>query len=288
MYGITLPNNGEVSFKYDPLGRRIEKKAVTEGETKTTRFVWDGNNPIHEWVENENESQNKLITWVFNDGFIPMSKITSEGNYSIVSDYLGTPVEAYDKDGNKVWAAELDIYGRIKTTEGNADFIPFRYQGQYSDSETGLYYNRFRYYDPMDGQYITQDPIGLAGSNPTLYGYVHNPLAWIDPFGLDCEKAMKAGSPGSKTWKQAVKEIKGGKGKGINVITNSREDAICMLEETKPMLEEKETYTKEVYKDGFEFHPIELGVNDLPHIKWKNWSQGKAKGSEGHIFYPEE
>jgi RHS family protein len=40
---------------------------------------------------------------------------------------------------------------------------PFRYQGQYEDSETGLYYNRFRYYDPSTGAYISQDPIGLAG-----------------------------------------------------------------------------------------------------------------------------
>ncbi|MCL1989645.1 MAG: RHS repeat-associated core domain-containing protein, partial [Defluviitaleaceae bacterium] len=51
---------------------------------------------------------------------------------------------------------------------------------------TELYYNRHRYYDPQLGQYITQDPIGLAGNNPTLYGYVSNPNVWIDPFGLRC------------------------------------------------------------------------------------------------------
>ncbi|MCL1989471.1 MAG: RHS repeat-associated core domain-containing protein, partial [Defluviitaleaceae bacterium] len=50
---------------------------------------------------------------------------------------------------------------------------------------TELYYNRHRYYDPQLGQYITQDPIGLAGNNPTLYGYVSNPNVWIDPFGLN-------------------------------------------------------------------------------------------------------
>ncbi len=41
-------------------------------------------------------SQMPKVTWVFNDGFVPSSKITREGNYSIISDYLGTPVEAYD------------------------------------------------------------------------------------------------------------------------------------------------------------------------------------------------
>ena len=51
-----------------------------------------------------------------------------------------------------------------------------------------MYYNRFRYYDPDIGQYISQDPIGLEGGNPTLYAYVHDPNAWVDPLGLRCQK----------------------------------------------------------------------------------------------------
>jgi RHS repeat-associated protein len=67
---------------------------------------------------------------------------------------------------------------------------PFRYQGQYEDSETGLYYNRFRYYSPEEGMYLSKDPIGLAGNNPTLYGYVKDVNSWIDEFGLDCKTAF--------------------------------------------------------------------------------------------------
>ena len=63
--------------------------------------------------------------------------------------------------------------------------MPFRQLGQYEDEETGLYYNRFRYYDPNTGGYISQDPIGLEGNNPTLYGYVHDPNSSIDPLGLE-------------------------------------------------------------------------------------------------------
>ena len=164
------------------------------------RFVWDGNTILHEYISKENSdkiedleeysSQNKseipdnLVTWLFNDGFVPSAKITNEGNYSIISDYLGTPVEAYDEQGNRVWSAELDIYGRVKEFTGEKDFIPFRYQGQYEDTETRLYYNRFRYYSPNEGVYTQIDPIGLAGGNPTVYGYVHDPNTWIDPFGL--------------------------------------------------------------------------------------------------------
>ncbi len=56
--------------------------------------------------------------------------------------------------------------------------------GQYEDMETGLYYNWFRYYSPSDGCYIQTDPIGLAGGNPTLYGYVSDVNKFVDPLGL--------------------------------------------------------------------------------------------------------
>ena len=59
----------------------------------------------------------------------------------------------------------------------------FRYQGQYEDVETGLYYNRFRYYSADEGVYISQDPIGLAGG-AALYSYVQDVNSWVDVFGL--------------------------------------------------------------------------------------------------------
>ena len=61
---------------------------------------------------------------------------------------------------------------------------PIRFQGQYFDEETGLHYNRYRYYDPHSGRFISKDPIGLAGGD-NLYEYASNPIDWIDPFGLE-------------------------------------------------------------------------------------------------------
>ena len=61
---------------------------------------------------------------------------------------------------------------------------PSDFKGQNEDAETGLYYNRFRYYSPEEGVYISQDPIGLEGNNPTLYAYVKDPNSWIDVLGL--------------------------------------------------------------------------------------------------------
>ena len=76
------------------------------------------------------------------------------------------------------------LIAALLNLKGDRQFVPFRQLGQYEDEETGLYYNRFRYYSPESGLYISQDPIGLAGGNPTLYGYVSDSNSWVDEFGL--------------------------------------------------------------------------------------------------------
>ena len=176
---VVLPDETEITFKYDPIGRRIEKQAA--GFTK--RFIWDGNHPLHELEGLE------LVTWLFDDGFVPMAKLTNEGAYSIIPDYLGTPTEAYSGTGERIWSAELDIYGRLRSLAGDVGFVPFRFQGQYHDIEIGLYHNRLRYYDPGSGQYTQQVPFGLcpqaaiACYSPNPYSYVRDPNWQVNPFG---------------------------------------------------------------------------------------------------------
>jgi len=88
-----------------------------------------------------------------------VAKIQNGERYTIISDYMGRPVEAYNSYGNVVWQADYDIYGDLRKIKGIRDFIPFRQLGQYEDEETGLYYNRSRYYDSRIGNYISQDPM---------------------------------------------------------------------------------------------------------------------------------
>jgi len=77
-------------------------------------------------------------------------------------------------------------------TKGDSVSCPFRFQGQYEDYETGLYYNRFRYYLPEEGIYLSKDPIGFNSGILNLYSYVSDPLNSIDPLGL---AKMSCGDP---------------------------------------------------------------------------------------------
>ncbi|WP_299888211.1 DUF6531 domain-containing protein [uncultured Lacinutrix sp.] len=203
---VKRPDHKEIAFEYDALGRRTAKIFNNTIE----RFVWDGNVPLHEWkynvkdrpklivdefgllTENEPEPIENLITWVFDEGtFKPAAKITEQDTYSIITDYLGTPVEMYNSNGEKTWEVEYDIYGKVrKQIKGTAGDCPFRYQGQYEDEETGLYYNRFRYYSADEGVYLSQDPIGLDGGISNHYSYSSDSNKLIDIFGLSSNSAL--------------------------------------------------------------------------------------------------
>ena len=196
---VITPDGKAVTFEYDALGRRTAK--TSDGTARI--FCWDGNVLLHEWECKENERPRlvtddmgresydrevtfeNVITWVYDgQSFTPVAKVTEQERYTIVHDYLGTPTQAYDSKGKLVWEMLLDVYGNAKEYAGEKCFIPFRYQGQYEDNETCLYYNRFRYYDTKLGSYISQDSIRLAGNNPTLYGYVQDLNICLDVFGL--------------------------------------------------------------------------------------------------------
>jgi RHS repeat-associated protein len=181
---VVRPDGGIVRFTYDALDRRVSKRY----QGQVTRWVWDGNTILHEWIELEVEpeagSVQELTTWLFEENsFIPTAKLTSGGTYSVVCDNMGTPLTMYDGQGKATWDMNLNSYGAVREGKGQAQDCPFRYQGHYEDIETGLYYNHFRYYDPEAGRYISQDPILLAGGT-SLYSYTHDPCSWIDALGL--------------------------------------------------------------------------------------------------------
>jgi len=110
--------------------------------------------------------------------------------YYVHTDHLGTPRVFTDPDTKQVvWRWDGDPFG---TTEPNSDpdgdgiqvSYSLRFPGQYSDSESGLYYNWYRHYDPTFSRYVTSDPIGYLGG-PNSYWYAAaSPVVWFDPLGL--------------------------------------------------------------------------------------------------------
>ena len=102
------------------------------------------------------------------------------------NDHLGTPRVVTAEDGTQLWKGDYNPFGKVKETQNQDAYYEqnIRFPGQVLDSETGLYYNYFRFYDPSLGRYTTSDPIGLAGGLNT-YAYVGgNPVRFTDPLGL--------------------------------------------------------------------------------------------------------
>jgi RHS repeat-associated protein len=103
------------------------------------------------------------------------------------NDPSGCPLRLTEADGRLLWSASYSAWGAVQLIHASLATNPLRLQGQYEDSETGLYYNRHRYYAPRLGQFSGIDPLGLApGENP--YRFAKNALQWIDPLGLHSTK----------------------------------------------------------------------------------------------------
>ena len=102
--------------------------------------------------------------------------------YALVADLAGAPQELIDLDDGSVagWVTQ-SLYGR-RCWRGVDS--PLLFIGQYEDQESGWVYNRFRFYDPWSGVYGSQDPLGVAPNPATPYGYVANPVLWVDPDAL--------------------------------------------------------------------------------------------------------
>src|SRR5262249_44690718 len=117
-------------------------------------------------------------------GFAPVAKTASDKQYLCVNDVAGTPRELTDRNGVIAWSARFTAFGEVQAYGVAKVDCPVRFQGQWHDEETGLYYNRCRYYEPQVGRYISRDPIGFLGGM-NLYSYPTNPVTWVDPLGLD-------------------------------------------------------------------------------------------------------
>ena len=205
---VMRPDGTRLQLVYDALGRRIAKSF----RGLTTHYVWDGEVPLHEWVDGQLEALDHTrapaprspvaeqreaelsgfllqegvergsaampISWLFDaDNAAPLAKLQQQRVAYVLSDFRGAPCALVDSDGRNIWSATLSSYGELRDLRGPRALCPFRWAGQYEDLETGLYYARDGYYDPESGNVIGPKPIGVTGA--CALGYRCDPFNWL-------------------------------------------------------------------------------------------------------------
>jgi RHS repeat-associated protein len=174
--------------EYDAIGRRLS----TQCAERQRHFHWDGDRLAAELSPDgrlriyQYASSEAWIPLVFTD--YPSRDATPDTGrtYHVFSNPVGTPLRIEDADGTVVWCAErVDPYGFVERGANSKIEYDLRWPGHYLDADTGLHYNRYRYYDARLGKYLQSDPIGHEGSPINLYAYCPNPLVQVDLLGLD-------------------------------------------------------------------------------------------------------
>ncbi|MBM6671184.1 AHH domain-containing protein [Phocaeicola coprophilus] len=294
---VIRPDGKEVAFEYDALGRRLSKSFGTT----VTRWMWNGNVPLHQWRQKRVYSREQdawlvdgkrreRTLWLFEEeSFVPAAMIREGRACSIVTDHLGTPTQAYDADGNEVWSRVLDMNGEVVEETGNVGMVPFLFQGQYYDRETGMAYNRFRYYSPQMGMYISQDPIGLNGGITNIYAYVYNTNTWIDILGLnstDLNKALGGSRKGmqahhlipEKIWKKNEAFLNS---IGLAGQMDSASNGLHMYNSEKGAIANGKAYyhvgRHDVYSNAVDISIAKIQQEYENNIKFKGMEESKAQ-----------
>nr|WP_228065832.1 RHS repeat-associated core domain-containing protein [Superficieibacter sp. 1612_C1] len=192
-------------YRYDGSGRRTEKRCDNQGIRLT--YLWDGDS-IAEIREYRHDVLTSVRHLVFSGFELVSQQVSRERQVHptepvrwmtrtvhAMSEQTGRPLMLFNSAGEAVRRPlDITLWGRTAAALTADPELPRRredeeadpgllYAGQWRDAESGLCYNRFRYYEPESGMYLVSDPLGLMGGvNP--YAYVPNPLSAIDPLGL--------------------------------------------------------------------------------------------------------
>lgn len=171
----SITGSNSASYVYDGNDQRVEK--TVNGET--TSYLWSGSEVLKEYSTEGDPKTEYLMGLgrqaIRNNGQWKFYVTDHQGSTHYLVDASGTVTDEYEYDND---------YGQTTNRIGTS-YNPYRYTGQQYDVETGLYYLRARYYDPMVGRFTTRDPIGYsAGTN--VYTYCGgNPVNFMDPSGLE-------------------------------------------------------------------------------------------------------
>ena len=181
---IDIPGGTVAQYRYDALGRRIEKNV----DSVITRYVYSNEDILLEF----NGTNTQVARYTHGLG-IDEPLIMERGGQSFFyhTDGLGSIIDLTDSNGAVVQSYVYDSFGNIEQQVGSL-VNPYTYTGREFDSESGLYYYRARYYDSGMGRFINEDPVGFAAGDNNFYRYVqNNPVNFVDPEGMVLIKALQ-------------------------------------------------------------------------------------------------
>ncbi|NCP03637.1 MAG: RHS repeat-associated core domain-containing protein [Deltaproteobacteria bacterium] len=157
--GVTLRT---LNFKYDPFGRRIEKQVVDTLSTTTTRYIHDREDIVLQLVDDGTTSV--MSRYVHGPGTDePLALVKNGQSYYYHADGQGSVLALSDSSNSIIQRYKYDSFGALTAIQDTEFGNAYTYTGREWDREMGLYYYRARYYDPMEGRFISKDPIGFAG-----------------------------------------------------------------------------------------------------------------------------
>ncbi|MBN2527164.1 MAG: RHS domain-containing protein, partial [Deltaproteobacteria bacterium] len=216
----------KVEMVYDAQGRRFAK--LVDGAA--VRFTWDGDQLL-----SDDKGYGGHREFIYYPGtFEPLAHINADGGiYYYQNDNVGLPHEVCNEIGQVVWSATYTPHGAVDEQYEHQIDNPLRFQGQYHDEEIGLNYNRFRFFDPNVGAFISQDPLGLIPWQ-NVYWYSPNCWGWIDPYGLSCYLATRTAGGVTKGRKISQKRAQEIVKAGGDVMTDSRKEAIQLAKRAIP------------------------------------------------------
>ncbi|WP_438041018.1 RHS repeat-associated core domain-containing protein [Sorangium sp. So ce128] len=199
---VEKPDGRVVEHSYDPFARRIGKctfERAPDGrrrEVSSVRFVWDGGVLVHEIKRVAQASGDPIVEertycfeearyapWAHRDARMAGGRREESPWFHYLNDDVGAPERLVGSAGEVVCELDRSAFS-AKVKEGGRTTTPLRFPGQYEDEETGLVYNRYRYFDPALGRYLSADPAGLDGGF-NGFDYAGNvPTRFVDPSGL--------------------------------------------------------------------------------------------------------
>ena len=180
--GTTYPT---ATYSYDATGQRLNRNNTVETYDRTSSLpllLTDGR-----------------TSYIYRPGDLPLEQIQSNGNVHYYHhDQLGSTRALTDQSGKPTDTYNYDPYGNPQGTNlaTASTTNPLLYAGQYTDSESGLQYDRTRFYDPASGQFLTHDPIEDLTREPYAYAG-DSPTNYTDPLGLDATIGGADSTPGS-------------------------------------------------------------------------------------------